>query len=212
MPARGECRSRRLAGVVSTDFLSQLEMVTLKSRNVRIPLPMTPTDSRRLNRHALTKPARLDFGLPPATLPRKRSHESSRSEVLKERQPSLSLKARGVLFEKLRSAQDAWKRSPSVSTDLMLSRLTSKREELRHGQCENSVSETKPVRYEMRRYPSEADVPAVFKRISKLPPAFQHELLESPKAALFFFLRSASINRKNRTNIFFTAEKINFLR
>lgn len=94
-----------------------------------------------------------------------------------------------------------------------MSRLPLKRREQRHGQCEEFVPEKMPVTHEMRWYPTEVAVFAVFRGDSRLPPAVRDDVLEShsSKASLFLLL-SGFFNKNHLQNIFFTAENVKFFR
>lgn len=64
-------RSRRPASAVSTHLIPQRKMLKLRKAKDKRPPSMTSAHSRRLKRRVLTQPARLDFALPPTTLPLK---------------------------------------------------------------------------------------------------------------------------------------------
>lgn len=89
--------------------------------------PKTPTDSPRLKKRISTRPARLDFPLPPATPPRKRSRQSGRGVSFKRATTFIEPGSeQRIRFGKTRYAQGAWERSPqSVSACLTLWSLTS---------------------------------------------------------------------------------------
>lgn len=86
---------------------------------------MTPAGFRRLKRRMLTKPTRIEFGLLPATSPRKQSRKTGRGEGSKR--VTIVIETGGekkVRFEKLGSAESAWQRDArGVSTGLPLSCL-----------------------------------------------------------------------------------------
>lgn len=214
LAARAKGCIQRLAIVVSIHFLPRREMITLAKRRNGSPSPMAPADSGRLKKRVLTKPVLPDFWMPPATPPRKQSRKSGRGENYRRMtavtEPE---KQKGVRFEKLRSAQKAWKRSlPSASTGLRIWRLPPKRRKPRHGQSEESVSETMAVGCEMGRYPFQVHMLADIKRNSRQPRARWDEDLDSHDSVLVCLLYSAVINKKHRTNNFFTVEKVKFLR
>lgn len=155
LAVRAQGRSQRFAGAMSAHLLAQPEMMTLGKK--RSPLAMTPADYRPLEKRVFTKPARFDLGLPPVTLPRKRSHKSGRNKDFKILTAVSGLECeKTVRLRKPRSVQAAKKRGPpSVGTGYTFSRLPWKRRKPRHGQCEHSVFKTLPVGYETRQYPYE---------------------------------------------------------
>lgn len=69
-----------------------------------------------------------------------------------------------------------------------------------------------PVGYEMRWFPTEADVLRVFERLSRLPPVIGDEDSDSREYALVFLFRFAFSNKKRRAAIFFTVQEVNCLR
>lgn len=140
---------------------------------------MTPTDSRRFGRHVTTISARLDFGLPCATLLRKQSRKSGRKERYKRVMFVTEPRSEdGVRFKKPRPLPGAWKQNPlSVHACRALGRLPRKRKKPRHGQFEYSVPARMLVRYKMRRHAAEISVSKDFERNSRLQPAFPHDTL-----------------------------------
>lgn len=161
-------------------------------------------DSSRLS--SLEKPCVSQACIPPARaanwdlLP-KQSPISWRREPSKRVKTALNVRNQEtVRFEKLRSAQGAWKQSlRSVSTSLTLSRLPLKRTERGHGHFADSVPKTMPARYEMRRYPFGIVLLAVFKRNTRLPPTFLDKVVKSAKSVLVSLLHFALSTKTTRT-------------
>lgn len=67
------------------------------------------------------------------------------------------------------------------------------------------------VGYGMRRGPAEVGILAVFQK-SRSSRALWDDVLESGRSMLVSLLRSGSINRKHRANVFLTVEKVKVLR
>lgn len=76
----------------------------------------------------------------------------------------------------------------------------------KHGRFDNTVSEIKAVRYEMRRYSTMVDFSAVLIRSNRTLPVFQNNVLKSCKSTLVFLFLLAIINKKRRATIFLTVE------
>lgn len=207
-------RSQRLVGMVCTHLLPQQEKMTLGRRRNRSPPPMNPADSCRLKKRVSSKRACLDFGPAPMSLSRKRSREhdcgeSSRA-VENVTEPG---DEKEIRLEKTRSVKGAWKQSPSrLSKGLTPSSLHLKPREPRHGQSEYSVLKKMPVGFKMRRYTTEVDVLAVFKRNKRLPSAVRDEVLESARWLVVSLPHSAFIKRRHQANFIFIVEKMTFLK
>lgn len=174
---------------------------------------MPPADSHCLQRHAFVKTARLDNVQPPAFPPRMQSSKNGREKGSKKvtsvNEPGSKTEVR---FKKPRPAQSALRRSPQrVERGRSLSRMPPKRRDPRHCKFEDPVPKKMPLGYEVRRYPAEITVSAVFKRKGSLPPALQDKTLESGGSRPFSLLLSAFIKKKHRMNMFLTVGEINFL-
>lgn len=93
---------------------------------------------------------------------RKSAYEEALKKITSVVEPGSN---KGVQFEKPRSAQDSWKRSPfSADRSRTLRTTQPTRSEPRHGHFEKSVPITMLPRFKMRQYPAETTVLAVFKQ------------------------------------------------
>lgn len=141
-------------------------MVNMESGQNRSLSPMTAADSRHPKRPALFRTARLEFLLQLTASLHRPSRESRREDSFERATIVIKPGEKKTLrIEKQRSAQGALNQRPkSLSTDRTLLRLSPRRREPRSSQIEDSVSRTMLVGCETRRYPTETDVSAVFKR------------------------------------------------
>lgn len=156
---------------------------------------------------------RLDFGVPPATLPHKRRSKSYRKEGSETVTAVIETRSeKTVLFKKPHSAQGEQKQSaPRFDSGFTLSRMLPKQTELRHSQCQSSFYGTTLKEYEVRRYRAQVAFSAVFRKESRLPRALQDFASKSGSYTRVFLPRSAFIDRKHTANVFFTVKEQRFL-
>lgn len=136
---------------------------------------MVPTESYRLERRVSSRPADLDYQLPPASSLRKRSGKNDREENFRRAtiviEPESCKRKR---IEKQLFAQGACERSsPTVSADLTSTGSPLKWMEPRQRQPENSVSQVGQVKYKMQRHPFEVDALTKLERKSRLSLVFR---------------------------------------
>lgn len=170
---------------------------------------MTPADSRHLKRRVSAKPAHLDSGLQRTTSAHWESRKNGGREGFKRvatfDDPGGEKR---VLFEKLRLAHCAWKRStPGVHEVCAWWRVFEKGRGPRHGESENFHPKTMSVGYDMRQYRAVVAVLTVFRRSSRLLLARRDNSLRPSTSALVFFLRPAFPMKKHRANTIFYCYK-----